>query len=97
MAAVEPTTMIFRTDRQVSCEIDEEIVLMSLDHDEFYALNPTASAIWHLTEPPRRFERLVDELVGRFDVDRATCDREVRVVLDQMVERGIVETGEDRR
>jgi hypothetical protein len=94
MVAVEPQTQIARSQRQASCVVQGEAVVMSLVNEEFYALNPTASAVWHLTEVPGPVEAIVDDLVDRYAVDRATCERDVCAVLDRLVQRGIVEVTE---
>lgn len=84
-------TVIMRSPLQADCEIEGEAVVMSLEREEFYALNPTASDIWRLTGEPTTVAAIVDDLVGRYRVDVATCTREVRELIDRMIGHGILE------
>jgi hypothetical protein len=90
MAVLDPKCVIAHGDRQASCQIDDETVVMSLEHHEFYALNPTASAVWQLTEVPRPMSEVVDDLVVRYAIDRQTCSDEVGALVERLAHRGVV-------
>lgn len=86
-----PTSLVARSDAQVSCLVDGSMVLMNVERDEFYDLNETASAVWEVLSEPRSFVALCDELLEAFDVDRATCEASVSRLLADLVGRGMVD------
>lgn len=86
-----PTVQITRTDQQVSCTIDGEVVVMSLERHEFYALNETASAVWDLTATPCSIDEIVGDLVTRYAVDEEVCATGVHAVVERMAGLGIVQ------
>jgi hypothetical protein len=79
-----------RGDDQVSCEVEGDVVVMDLNRQEFYALNPTASAVWRLLEAPRSVDDVVGGLVDQFRVERERCARETAVLIERLEERRVL-------
>lgn len=67
---------------------------MSIETGEYYGLNPVASRIWELLETPHTFNQLIDKLMQEFDIDEASCQRDVEAFLKQMMEKKLVVTAE---
>jgi hypothetical protein len=61
----------------MSADLEDEIVVLSIDNGRYYNLNEVASRIWALVERPISVAALIDCLVGEFEVDRAICQEEV--------------------
>ncbi|MBX3736134.1 MAG: lasso peptide biosynthesis PqqD family chaperone [Candidatus Didemnitutus sp.] len=87
MSALPPlalTTSVVRSSDQVSGDLDGKVVLLSIENGEYYNMNEVGSRIWALIEQPMTVAALVDRLLGEFEVERATCEREALAFLDQL-------------
>lgn len=76
-------------------QIDDETVMFSIETSEYYGLNSIASRIWELLETPQSLSRLVEMLTEEFEIDTATCGREVAVFLEQLLKKKLIITVEE--
>ncbi len=76
---------------QVFCELDGEMVLMSVRHGEYYRLDEVGSRIWALIETPSRVAALCDRLVDEYRVDRAACEADVLAFLHDLQAGDLIE------
>ena len=75
----------------VSTELDDSIVILSLEAGRYYSFTSTGSAIWELLDEPQSLETLVDALVRRFEVSPQSCSASVTRFLDALAERNLVQ------
>jgi len=74
--------------------LDGTFTLLSATGRQVHFLNDSAAAVWDAIGDGKTFDRLVDEVAGRFDVDRATVHADVQKVLPRfgaLVARGELE------
>lgn len=57
--------------------LDDEIVLLSLGTARYHAIRGAGNQIFQLLDQPRSVRELCDALTARFDIDDATCQRQV--------------------
>lgn len=76
---------------QVSCEIDDETVILSLRTGEYYGLNAVAARIWELLQEERCVAEVRDALLQAYEVDEATCTAQMLAVLHDMLRMELVE------
>ena len=94
MTTITVDTVVSRSEDEISTEISGAFVLMNPELDEFYDLNPTASAVWAELAEPMPVAELRDRLVERFDVEPDVCEREIITLLGDLAQRDmIVATG----
>ncbi len=85
LPSLQPDTLIVRSPEQVSGELDGRVVLLSIENGEYYDMNKAGSHIWTLLEKPMAVTALVDQLLTEFEVDRATCEKDVRELLEKLL------------
>lgn len=74
----------------MSSDLEGDTVLMSVESGAYYGLEATGQAIWtHLAQPVRVGD-LVDLLLSRYEVDRATCERQVIGFLQHLESEGLI-------
>jgi hypothetical protein len=83
--------LVERRGEMIETEVDGELVALHIDKGTCYGFNSTATRIWALIEQPRRFSELTDELMREFDVDQATCESQLKELLDELAADGLVE------
>ncbi|MDA8429935.1 MAG: lasso peptide biosynthesis PqqD family chaperone [Geobacteraceae bacterium] len=82
---------VSQIDDIVASDIDDEKVMMSIEKGEYYGLEPVGSRVWELIETPVTVSRIIDTLLGQYDVDRDTCARDVLTFLGELHQAGIIQ------
>ena len=76
---------------QVSCDLDEDAVVLNLGDGVYYGLNPVAARIWSLLQEPIAVLDVRDRLLDEYDVEAERCTAELMAVLSEFRERGLIE------
>ena len=75
----------------MSCDLAGEAVILSLASETYYGLNDVGALVWSLLQQePRAVRDLRDALLAEFEVDPATCERDLLVLLNEMAQHGLV-------
>ena len=70
-----------------------EIVALDLDTSAYLSVNDTGSALWPLVVAGTTEERLVEEVVARFDIDVEEARRDVAAFVQSLRSFALVEAG----
>ena len=84
------TLVIRRHAEFMEAEVDGELVALHVDKGTCYGFNATATRIWNLLAEPKTLAELHEALMAEFEVDRATCEREVEPLLRDLEADGLV-------
>ena len=69
----------------LSSKIDEEAILMSIEADCYFGLDPVGSKIWELlSKNPATADDLVVLLMDEYKVNKKTCKIDVQQFLNEM-------------
>lgn len=82
--------LISRREGLIQAEVDGELVALHIDKGTCYGFNVTATRIWSLIEQPRLLSELKQILLGEYDVDADTCDRQIREMVAELERDGLV-------
>jgi coenzyme PQQ synthesis protein D (PqqD) len=91
MSTINLTSRVTQSQEQVSCELDDELVLMSVKNGKYYSMNPMACTIWKLLENPLKVSALCDLLQQDYQVNRMDCEKEVMSFLNAFLDEGVIE------
>jgi len=83
-------TVICRDPNPVTADMGGELVMMSMERGNYYALGEIGSQIWSKLESPQRVDRLCRELAEHYEVDRHTCETDVIEFLEQLYSEGLI-------
>jgi hypothetical protein len=89
--SVSEAVTIRRREELLEAEVDGELVALHVDRGTCYGYNPTATRIWALLAEPRSLAELCDLLMREYEVDLATCERDVAALLRELETDGLVE------
>jgi hypothetical protein len=67
---------VVATRDHVSCTLEGEAVILSLNDCVYYGLNEVALAIWELIQKPAFVWEIRDEIVRQFQVESDSCERD---------------------
>ncbi len=88
---VEMQQKIRRSPSLVSANVNDDLVILSIDRGKYYGTQVVGKCVWALLEQPMSVSDINEQLLQQFDVDRQTCEREVRAFVEQMLAEGLVE------
>jgi hypothetical protein len=86
----QPETVKLRTGQMSWRIIDGRVVVLDLAGAEYFTVNETGAAVWDLIVGGARRDDLVDALVERYGIDRATANDDVIAFIRTMRERGLL-------
>jgi hypothetical protein len=88
--AIDLNSVIKRADDLVSCDLDGETALMSVENGKYYGLDPIGSRIWVLLEEARPVADLCGLLLQEFDVEPAQCQQDVLAFLTELAKDNLI-------
>ena len=71
---------------QISCELQDEVVILSLSGGVYYGLNSVGTRVWELLQKPRLVRDIRDILLEEYDVNGDLCTLELVDLLEQLRE-----------
>ena len=91
VADLSVDSIVVRRNCVVEAEVDGEIVALDIDRGTYYSLNTVGSHIWKSIVEPSRVGDMCSRLVSQFDVDPATCERDVLALLEELRGENLIE------
>lgn len=89
-AEISNTSTVKRLDDLVGCDIDEEIIIMSIENGEYYNFNIVASTIWRILETPQKVTDIVKQLTAKYEITEQDCETSVITFLRKLKKEGLV-------
>lgn len=71
--------------------LDGSLVVLHPDSGKFFTLGDTGLAIWQMLDDESEVDRIVEALVGEYEVDAESCRAEVHRFADQLAAAGFAE------
>lgn len=90
-AKLHPGTRVVASDRQVSADLAEESVILSMRDGQYYGLSGVGHLIWRRLAAPVSVAELAGAVAAEYDVDHDVAERDILRLLDDLVARGLAE------
>jgi len=81
---------LVRMPELVACDMDGELVMMSIERGEYYGVGGVGTRVWQLLEEPVSLGRIVHTVMQEFEVDEAACRQDMFSFADQLLSLGLV-------
>lgn len=81
---------ISRTKDAITSELDGEVVMMSIEHGEYYGLGKVGSVIWSLIDKPITLQQVVEHCTRHYEVDIEQCKQDIILFLSQLHQKGLI-------
>lgn len=89
--AIAMSSVVVASDQQVSCDVADESVLLSIQSSEYFGLNPVAASIWRLMQQPRSLLDIRNALLIEYGgVSVETCEAELLDFVRQLATLALV-------
>ncbi len=66
-------------------------VILSLKSGVYYGLDPVGATVWDLIQEPKSLSEVRDAVLQEYDVEPERCEDDLRALLQELVEEGLVE------
>ena len=76
---------------QVSTDLGGEAIILGLKDGIYYGLEAVGARIWTLIQEPRTLGAVQDAILSDYDVDPESCERDVRALVGDLIDRGLAE------
>ena len=87
--SVDSTVVAAKT--QVSADLQGEAVVLGIEKGVYYGLDEVAARVWELLREPRQVSVIRDAIVSEYDVDVATCQRDLLDFLNRLEAEKLIE------
>jgi hypothetical protein len=84
------STIVRRKDEIVTANMEGETVMMSVETGKYYNLGAIGGEIWEMLGTEKSFSQIIDELVDRYDVERAQCAKDTTAFLEHLRSQGLI-------
>ena len=82
--------MYRRAIELMEADVGGELVALDPDGGNCFGFNDVATRIWRQLAHPATFEQLRDALLAEYDVSGDQCTSELKELLDDLTDRGLV-------
>ena len=83
-------SIVYKNDNSIESKIDDEIVLLNLDNDDYYSMDSIGSDIWKELADKVSVNSIVKILLQKYDVNRETCTKHTLNFLNSLYEKQII-------
>jgi len=87
---IQYSTTLCRKKEQIFSEVENEVILLSIENGEYINLNEVGSYIWRLLENEITFEQLIVYLLNKFTISRKECEEETLPFLEELIENQVI-------
>jgi len=92
---IQPGSVVQRTKDILFNRIDDELLAIDANAEYCYSLNESASRAWELISSPTRVETVCQRLIEEFDIDKATCERDISELFESLNEAGLIRISDE--
>ncbi len=83
--------IVRRSAGQVSCEIDEQVVALSVEKGSYFQMDEVGSFVWDVLKEPMSVSDLCVKLCSAYEVELEQCEADTIVFLKAMAEAKLIE------
>jgi hypothetical protein len=91
LGALDITSKVVVAPDHLSAQMGEESVVLATGPGVYYGLDAVGATVWGLLQTPVVVADIRDHVAENYDVDEATCERDVLAFLDDLGSRGMIE------
>lgn len=95
MGELSGSSVISVTKEAVHCDVEDEVVILSMKDGVYYGLNPVGAFIWNQIQKPKRVDEICDLIMGEFDVGREECEADLMDLLSELLDKGLIEVSDE--
>jgi hypothetical protein len=83
-------SLVYLQPDQVSCQLGDEHVILSLNAGVYFGVNPLASFIWKTITDAKPVRDIRDAILAQYDVTPARCEQDLFGLLSRLSAEGLI-------
>jgi hypothetical protein len=82
-------TVVQRTGHLVSY-MNGNLVMLSIEQGKYYNLGEIGGDIWHIIITPTKIDSLINQLLGRYEVEKEICQEQVLAFITELFKENLI-------
>lgn len=83
-------SIISRNEDLVSSDLDDGLVMMSLENNSYYGLDNIGKRVWEIIEEKKTFQNIVNIILLEYDVSEKECIEDLKDLFDKFQKENII-------
>ena len=83
-------TIVKAGQANLTCDMIDSIAILNLETDTRHTLNAMGVKIWCLLQEPISVDRIVQTIMGEYEVPRKICEQDIFEVLQKLYQSKII-------
>lgn len=79
----------------IAQEVSGETVLLDLKSEQYFSLDAVGTRIWQLVNEGAVLDEIKRTLLKEYDVNEAQIDRDLNVLIEELVREGLLSVADD--
>jgi hypothetical protein len=93
---VDFATVVRRTEEQVSCNLDNEVVVLNLQNSLYYGIDDVGACAWQAITEPKPVGEICKKVAEEFGVTVEQCRDDIIGFLEKLEKAGLVRFESER-
>lgn len=85
-----PSPVVSLVEHQLSCAVQDEVIVLNVNTGSFYNLNSSGAVIWGFLQQPRQIAEICEWVRSRYGCSASEVNRDVAQFLDEMQSVGLI-------
>lgn len=81
---------VTKSDQVLVQHLNDEMVLLNLDGEQYFSLDPIGASMWTALEENDDVETAVQQLLEEYEVDEATLRSDLSELMSKLLESGLL-------
>jgi hypothetical protein len=82
--------MYERATQLLEADLGDELMALDAEGGNCFGFNSVATDVWRQLASPKSFGEIHESLLAGYDVERDQCAADLRELLDDLVEKGLI-------
>ncbi|HEX9022749.1 MAG TPA: PqqD family protein [Geobacteraceae bacterium] len=87
---IEPGSMVVRAENLMSTPIDDELVILNMDRNNYMGLDDIGRRVWDLLAEPRRMDDLCNRLSLEYEATPEQIASDLLPFLEELRDEGLI-------
>ena len=83
-------SIVAANESAISTDLDGEVVILDTSKGVYYGLDAVGATIWSQIQQSATLETVRDAVLQEYDVDPATCERDLMALIQNLSSSGLV-------
>ena len=89
-SAISDPSVVVASPDQFSCPLGSDTVILDVKAGLYFSLDNVGAFVWELIQQPRSVKELKQAVGDAFEVDAATCERDLHALLGELADKQLI-------